>query len=61
MPRRKMRKGSYKDLVHPLNDETRKLIEERVLTERRKFLALEDSSSLCCGELQSARSHDVAP
>ena len=32
MPSRKMADGTFKDIAHPLNNETRKLIEEKVLT-----------------------------
>lgn len=31
MPSRKMRDGSYKDIAHPINNEMRKIIEEKVL------------------------------
>ncbi len=33
MPARKMRNGQMRDIAHPLNSETRKLVEERVLAE----------------------------
>lgn len=32
MPSKRKRDGSYKDVAYPLNNEVRKLIEERVLT-----------------------------
>lgn len=35
MPSRRKRSGEFKDVAHPLNNETRRLIEERVLTEYR--------------------------
>lgn len=33
MPSRRKKDGSFKDIVHPLNAETRKIIEERVVKE----------------------------
>jgi stage V sporulation protein G len=35
MPSRRKRSGEFKDVAHPLNNETRRLIEERVLAEYR--------------------------
>jgi stage V sporulation protein G len=31
MPSRKLKDGTFKDIAHPLNNETRKLIEDKVL------------------------------
>ena len=39
MPSRKMKDGTFKDIAHPLNSETRQLIEKRVLAEYEKELA----------------------
>lgn len=36
MPSRRKKDGSFKDIVHPLNAETRKLIEEAVIGEFSK-------------------------
>lgn len=33
MPSRRRKDGSFRDIVHPLNSETRKLIEEKVIGE----------------------------
>ena len=33
MPSRRKKDGSFKDIVHPLNAETRKLIEQRIIDE----------------------------
>lgn len=38
MPSRKKPDGSYKDLAHPLNNETRKKIEEKVIEAYKKEL-----------------------
>lgn len=39
MPSRKMKDGTFKDIAHPLNSETRRMIEERVLAEYQRELA----------------------
>jgi stage V sporulation protein G len=39
MPSRKMKDGTFKDIAHPLNSETRQMIESRVLAEYEKELA----------------------
>jgi stage V sporulation protein G len=39
MPSRKMKDGSFKDIAHPLNSETRQMIEKRVLAEYERELA----------------------
>jgi stage V sporulation protein G len=38
MPSRRKKDGSFKDIAHPLNAETRKLIEERVIEEYTKAI-----------------------
>lgn len=38
MPSRRKKDGSFKDIVHPLNSETRKLIEERIIEEYKKAI-----------------------
>lgn len=39
MPSRKMKDGTFKDIAHPLNSETRQMIESRVLAEYERELA----------------------
>ena len=39
MPSRKMKDGSFKDIAHPLNSETRQMIEKQVLAEYERELA----------------------
>ncbi|NOZ85244.1 MAG: septation regulator SpoVG [Deltaproteobacteria bacterium] len=39
MPSRKMKDGTYKDTAHPLNSETRSMIEEKVLGVYKEELA----------------------
>lgn len=38
MPSRRKKNGDFKDVAHPLNNDTRRWIEERVLTEYRQML-----------------------
>lgn len=38
MPSRKKKNGEFKDVAHPLNNETRRMIEERVLSEYDRAL-----------------------
>ena len=39
MPSRKTSDGKYKDIAHPLNTETRELLQDMILAEYRRFLA----------------------
>jgi stage V sporulation protein G len=39
MPSRKMKDGTFKDIAHPLNSETRQMIEAKVLSEYDRELA----------------------
>ena len=38
MPSRRKRNGEFKDVAHPLNNETRRRLEERVLTQYREVV-----------------------
>jgi stage V sporulation protein G len=38
MPSRRKKDGSFKDIVHPLNSDTRKMIEERIVAEYKKSI-----------------------
>ena len=38
MPSRKTTDGKYKDIAHPLNSETRELLQSLILAQYRKFL-----------------------
>jgi stage V sporulation protein G len=38
MPSRRRKRGGYRDVAHPLNNETRRLIEEHVLAEYQRVL-----------------------
>jgi len=39
MPSRKMKDGTFRDIAHPLNSETRQMVESRVLAEYERELA----------------------
>ena len=39
MPSRRKKDGSFKDIVHPLNSEARKLIEDRIILEYKKAIS----------------------
>jgi len=41
MPSRKRKDGSYRDIAHPLNNETRRMMEERIISEYRRVMAEE--------------------
>lgn len=43
MPSKKMASGEFKDVAHPINIETRKLIEEAIISKYNEELAREDS------------------
>jgi len=44
MPSRKRKDGSFRDIVHPLNSETRREIEGRIIEEYKKILELEENN-----------------
>lgn len=41
MPSRRRNDGTFRDIVHPLNADTRKLIEDGIIEEYRRVLTLE--------------------
>lgn len=41
MPSRRRNDGTFRDIVHPLNSETRKLIEDGVIEEYKRVMSLE--------------------
>lgn len=43
MPSKKRKDGTYKDIAHPINNETRRMIEEKIIAEYEKVLAGRDS------------------
>lgn len=45
MPSRRRNDGSFRDIVHPLNSEMRKTIEEAIIKEYKKVVQLEESGA----------------
>jgi len=43
MPSRRRKDGTFRDIVHPLNSETRSKLEENVIKEYNKVQAMENS------------------
>lgn len=39
MPSKRRKDGTYKDVAHPLNNETRRMIEEKIIAEYERMLA----------------------
>jgi stage V sporulation protein G len=39
MPSKKRKDGTYRDIAHPINNETRRMIEEKILAEYQKVVA----------------------
>ncbi len=39
MPSKKRKDGSYKDIAHPINNETRRMIEEKIIAHYQKALS----------------------
>lgn len=39
MPSKKRKDGTYRDIAHPINTETRRMIEEKVIAEYQRVLA----------------------
>ncbi len=39
MPSKRRKDGTYKDIAHPLNNETRRMIEEKIIAHYEKVLA----------------------
>jgi len=61
MPSRKKKNGEFKDVAHPLNNETRRMIEDKVLGEYERILGergerLPQTVSMADGESRSPMS-----
>ncbi len=39
MPSRRRKDGTFRDIAHPLNNETREMVEQRILSEYEKILS----------------------
>lgn len=49
MPSRKRKDGTYKDIAHPLNNETRRMIEEKIIAEYHRVIAQGGSGTVPAG------------
>ena len=58
MPSRKKKNGEFKDVAHPLNNETRRMIEDKVLGEYERILSERGEQM---PQAASAVVHDVEP
>jgi stage V sporulation protein G len=58
MPSRKKKNGEFKDVAHPLNNETRRMIEEKVLAEYDQALRERGEPPAERGE-RASRTHDT--
>jgi stage V sporulation protein G len=50
MPSKKRKDGTYKDIAHPINNETRRMIEEKIIAEYHRVLADGGSATAPDGE-----------
>jgi stage V sporulation protein G len=46
MPSRRKKDGSFKDIVHPLNVDTRKMIEDSIIEEYTKVVGVDEANSI---------------
>lgn len=44
MPSRRKKDGSFKDIVHPLNSDTRQSVEDRIIEEYKKTVGSDDEA-----------------
>jgi stage V sporulation protein G len=58
MPSRRKKNGDYKDVAHPLNNETRRWLEDRVLAEYRRVLA--ERTEGCAAAAEGAAGEEAA-
>jgi len=50
MPSKKRKDGTYKDIAHPINNETRRMIEQKIVAEYHRVLAERESQRALGGE-----------
>ncbi|MBQ2118836.1 MAG: septation regulator SpoVG [Clostridia bacterium] len=61
MPSRKNPDGTYRDIVHPINSEFRKNLEEQVIEAYNRELAIEEARKELAGDLDAAGYTPDAP
>jgi stage V sporulation protein G len=60
MPSKKSRSGTFRDIAHPLNTETRRMIEERIIVEYNDTVAPEGLDALTVRELDDVDSVEIS-
>lgn len=50
MPSRRRKDGTFRDIVHPLNSETRKQIEDHIIDEYKKIVEIEGENFVGAGD-----------
>jgi stage V sporulation protein G len=60
MPSKKSRSGTFRDIAHPLNTETRRMIEERIIIEYNDTVAPEGLDALTVRELDDVDSVEIS-
>ena len=61
MPSRKKRNGKFKDVAHPLNNETRKMLENQILSEYDRVLSGKGSGEVRGSSSASPTEDEVPP
>jgi stage V sporulation protein G len=57
MPSKKRKDGSYKDVAHPINNETRAMIEEKIMEEYERVTNEMGAKALSSANLRSFTEH----
>jgi stage V sporulation protein G len=57
MPSKKRKDGSYKDVAHPINNETRAMIEEKIMEEYERVTNEMGAKALSSGDLRTFAEH----
>jgi stage V sporulation protein G len=60
MPSKKRKNGTFRDIAHPLNNETRRKIEEKVLSRYREVLARAGAGGPAGGDADPDGRHEDA-
>ena len=59
MPSKKRRNGTFRDIAHPLNNETRQRIEEKIIAKYREVMAQEGED--CSGPIRELDAEESRP
>jgi stage V sporulation protein G len=61
MPSRRKKNGRFKDIAHPLNQETRQVMEERIITAYRRVVEMDEEELAESQERPGDRSESATP